>query len=146
MVALHTLQHYLATLQGLATASHPPTPLRYAVWICADSGAHCPVCRQREGIAIPVNTRRLPIIDPYCDCDLLLMPSGQEDTFLASVIQQIDAHDPARAKQMIQNAYRSGFLRKSPAQPSASGAGCAMTLLLIFTTLALAMTCCALPW
>ena len=133
VVALHTLRHYLATLYGLTTATHPPTPLRYAVWKLADAGEHCPLCHQREGICIPVTTRRLPIIDPYCDCDLLLMPPGQEDAYLAILAQKIAVQDPARAHHLRQNAYRSGFLRQSHAQPAASGAGCAATLLVILS-------------
>ena len=136
-VALHTVQHYLATLVGLSTFAHPPTPLRYAVWLCDNAAAHCPLCRQREGIALPVTTRRLPIIDPYCDCNLHVMPPAHEDAFLTSVAQTYLAQYPDRAQTLRRNAYRSGFLRKPPAQTAAGGnAGCVTALMAILAILA----------
>ena len=74
------------------------------------------------------------------------MPSGQEDAFLAAVVQQVTAHDPAQAQLLRQNAYRSGFLRKSPTQTTAGGRGCGMTLLVILATVACAIAFCAWPW
>ncbi len=129
-VALHTVRHYLATLMGLSTFTNPPTPLRYAVWLCDEATEHCPLCRQREGIAIPVTTRRLPIIDPYCDCNLHVMPPGQEDAFLTSVTQAFLSQHPERAQTLQRNAYRSGFLRKPLVQTSpGGGSGCGMALI-----------------
>lgn len=144
-VALHTLRHYLATLVGLSTFAHQPTPMRYAVWLCDDATENCPVCRQREGIAIPVTTRRLPIIDPYCDCNLHVMPPGQEDTFLASVARMFMSQHPERAQALQRNAYRSGFLRKPLAQAGSGGCrGCGTALMAFIagiTLIVIAMTC-----
>jgi len=108
---------------GLSTFAHAPTPTRYAVWLCDDETENCPVCRQREGIAIPVTTRRLPLIDPYCDCNLHVMTPGQEDSFLASVVRAWLVQDPERSQLLQRNAYRSGFLRK-PLAPAGAGGCC----------------------
>jgi hypothetical protein len=134
-VALHTLRHQLATLVGLASFAHPAT-LRFAVWLCDDASDNCPLCRQREGIVIPVTIRRLPILDPFCDCNLHVMPPGGEDIFLASVARTYLAQSPDRAQTLRRNAFRSGFLRKQPA--SASAGGCGMALLMIILTMILA--------
>jgi hypothetical protein len=128
------LRHYLATLVGLSTFAHPPTLLRYAVWLCDDDTDNCPVCRQREGIAIPATTRRLSIIDPYCDCNLHVMTPGQEDTFLASVVRIWLSQDSERAQTLQRNAYRAGFLRKPLAQTGTGGCcGCGMALMMLLT-------------
>lgn len=144
-IAWHTLQHYLATLVGLSNFSQPSTPLRYAIWLCDDAADNCPVCRQREGIAIPVTTRRLPIIDPYCDCNLHIMTPGQEDTFLASVVRVWLSQDPERAQTLQRNAYRSGFLRKTITQADANGCcGCGIALMVILAAIIIIVLALAL--
>jgi hypothetical protein len=121
--------------------------VRYAVWLCDDETDNCPVCRQREGIAILATTRRLPIIDPYCDCNLHVMTPGQEDAFLATVVRAWQSQDPERAQTLQRNAYRAGFLRKPLAQASAGGCcGCGMALITLFASLSLAGLIVACSW
>ena len=135
--ALPTLRHHLATLVGLSSAAHPPTPLRFAVWLCDDASENCPLCRQREGIAIAVTTRRLPILDPFCDCNLHLMPPGAEDAFLASAIHTELSQYPDRVETLRRNAYRSGFLRKPLSPPASAGCGLALILIILISYLIL---------
>ena len=102
-IALHTLRHYIAMLVGLSRAA-PAAAVQYAAWIGDDATENCPFCRQREGIAIPASTRRLPIIDPFCDCNLFIMHSGREDYFLASIAASYQQTDPERASIIQRNA------------------------------------------
>ena len=112
-VALHTLQHHLATLVGLSTFAHAPAPVRYAVWLCDDASEHCPLCQQREGIAIPASTRRLPIIDPFCDCNLHIMPPGHEDTVPGRRRTRFPAAGPAARADAATQCLPRGLLTQT---------------------------------
>jgi len=146
-IALHTLRHYLATLVGLAGYAQQPSPVRYAAWLCDDETENCPLCRQREGVAILVTTRRLPIIDPYCDCNLHIMTPGQEDAFLASIVRVWLSTDPERAQTLQRNAYRSGFLRRAMTQANAGGCcGCGMAILTLCAGLVISALMSVCTW
>lgn len=143
-IALPSLRHYMALLGSLTSTATIATPLQFAVWLCDDSTENCPICKLREGIVIPVTTRRLPIIDPFCDCNLQVMTAGQEEVFLAQIVRELRQLDAERAVSFQKNAYRSGFLQK-PVTAAAAGSCCLLPLVSITAVMLLILLACLLP-
>jgi len=140
-IALPTLRHYMAMLGQLISSANPMLPLRYAVWLCDDTTENCPLCKLREGTILPVTTRRLPIIDPFCDCNIYIMAPGQEDVFLAQVVRKLQQFDSDRALLFQKNAYRSGFLRKPVESPATCGSCCLLPMLSILLFIIIVFSC-----
>lgn len=137
-VAIRTIRHHLGYLERLDFWAQPRSLMRHAMWTCIERHRPaCWLCRQREGIVIPVTVRTVPVFHPLCNCSLVQLMAGRETGVIVGAAKHLVEKSPERASTMLRNAERSGFRTST-----GSGAGCGATTLIAAT--ALAATLCAM--
>lgn len=128
-LAARTLRHHIGFLHRLDMWSDPRSLMRHAMWSCIERhDQSCPACRSREGIVIPVEDKRVPVLHPGCNCTLVQLARGQ---LAAKTIQRtlryVEARNPERARVMRENLAKSGF----GAELGAGCCGCAIPMALV---------------
>lgn len=136
-LAIRTTRHHLGFLKRLQmwsmeTVAEPG----YAMWTCIERhGPSCSLCKNREGMIIPMAMRFVTMLHPGCNCSLVPLSPDTSHIQIAPIISQLEKTSPGRAATMRRNLARCGltaYLLSTVHRNQASkGTGCGCTLLLV---------------